>query len=1012
MKNIRRILLGTNSFTFRFVFVHQLFLIAACLSAFIYPMPSNAECTWPGKDNLPPDPPVLTPPPGSTVTCTGDEIGVFVSDVPFITVEIEEDASIGGVELLGESTAVINYGAVRDDGDYEGFGVQQGESSTFVNYGAVSPGVLFFGSGYTATNYGTISSSLTTGGEFSPIGAMLSVQTGDGSMTNAASIDGVGVIQTSGDYAAGILLHDPTGINNIDNQAYLPEEGPLARASITTTGFGSPGIYVIDDLSTGEVNIDNDGLIETWGGDSAGVSVYPVAEEIPFSYIARITNDGYGNIVTNGVNSQGILAYAGDVEVTNIGGILTREWNSAGIDAIGLTSIRVWNQYGAPITTEGTTFSPGIAILGGKPTDYTYSVLNEGHINTIGADSPGIVVFGGRHTIGNVCFAVEDCRSTITTAGDGSSGIQLGVIEPGLDIDLPSNEGSAHNTGTITTDGAFAAGIKAIGRENVLANNHGGVIITNGEASHGIEVVDNDPSSPFEAVNKVYNHGNIETHGDSSTGIFADGQRSTVINYSNIITGGVHSYGVDVNGQYSASDNQGSIITSGERAYGMNLNMRNGAAYNSGSIETIGVNAYGILYAASYLDPLNNISNSGTIVTDGGEAHGIYALYSTYSINNTGGISTTGDAAHGLRVNSTDVVATLVPTTEIANSGEIFVSGVGSIGVSIERKLLEETNIENTIGGRITSNGIAISGSEGFENVANRGLINGDVELGGAKDTFINDGIINGNVMLGGSGDEFYRGALSAIDGIVDAGEEDEEFGGDTLILLTVSGNEVVDGGKFINFEQTFVEGDGAMTLNGTHNADLTTINGVTLYVAGRLESVITAVNGGGVKVIDGGLLGGSGTVGTDVELLPGGMANSGESIGSLTIEGDLFLNGGILEFEVNSLFDKDELFVGGDAIFKEGFIDVFLGFTPEPEDILEFLVVQGTIDMLESFSGIRGIAAAGSGVPLGTEFTVALGEELYQGIVTSAVPVPPSVWLFGSGLLGLVGIARRKRAA
>lgn len=29
-----------------------------------------------------------------------------------------------------------------------------------------------------------------------------------------------------------------------------------------------------------------------------------------------------------------------------------------------------------------------------------------------------------------------------------------------------------------------------------------------------------------------------------------------------------------------------------------------------------------------------------------------------------------------------------------------------------------------------------------------------------------------------------------------------------------------------------------------------------------------------------------------------------------------------------------------------------------------------------------------------------------------SAVPVPPALWLFGSGLLGLVGIAKRKKAA
>ena len=35
-----------------------------------------------------------------------------------------------------------------------------------------------------------------------------------------------------------------------------------------------------------------------------------------------------------------------------------------------------------------------------------------------------------------------------------------------------------------------------------------------------------------------------------------------------------------------------------------------------------------------------------------------------------------------------------------------------------------------------------------------------------------------------------------------------------------------------------------------------------------------------------------------------------------------------------------------------------------------------------------------------------------FDNIVVSAVPVPAAVWLFGSGLLGLVGMARRKKAA
>jgi hypothetical protein len=35
-----------------------------------------------------------------------------------------------------------------------------------------------------------------------------------------------------------------------------------------------------------------------------------------------------------------------------------------------------------------------------------------------------------------------------------------------------------------------------------------------------------------------------------------------------------------------------------------------------------------------------------------------------------------------------------------------------------------------------------------------------------------------------------------------------------------------------------------------------------------------------------------------------------------------------------------------------------------------------------------------------------------FDNIVVSAVPVPAAFWLFGSGLIGLIGVARRKKAA
>jgi hypothetical protein len=42
----------------------------------------------------------------------------------------------------------------------------------------------------------------------------------------------------------------------------------------------------------------------------------------------------------------------------------------------------------------------------------------------------------------------------------------------------------------------------------------------------------------------------------------------------------------------------------------------------------------------------------------------------------------------------------------------------------------------------------------------------------------------------------------------------------------------------------------------------------------------------------------------------------------------------------------------------------------------------------------------------------IGLTDVVRLSVVTSAVPLPPSVWLFGSGLLGMIWIARRRPAA
>ncbi len=92
-----------------------------------------------------------------------------------------------------------------------------------------------------------------------------------------------------------------------------------------------------------------------------------------------------------------------------------------------------------------------------------------------------------------------------------------------------------------------------------------------------------------------------------------------------------------------------------------------------------------------------------------------------------------------------------------------------------------------------------------------------------------------------------------------------------------------------------------------------------------------------------------------------------------------------------------DGIFFDGGPTFVPG-VTTSVTFTFDPA----FPEVDGVIN----FEGLIEIAAGGAAF-------AAAGIEAgdYSLIVTpSAIPIPAAVWLFGSGLLGLIGVARRKR--
>ncbi len=98
------------------------------------------------------------------------------------------------------------------------------------------------------------------------------------------------------------------------------------------------------------------------------------------------------------------------------------------------------------------------------------------------------------------------------------------------------------------------------------------------------------------------------------------------------------------------------------------------------------------------------------------------------------------------------------------------------------------------------------------------------------------------------------------------------------------------------------------------------------------------------------------------------------------------------------------------------------IGFTG-PVNTNDFIAtgLSGTLNLIGSDQFILGLDTGGGNWITDTS-VVSVGDNAYQvsfdnaGTLTEvdvriipAIPVPAAVWLFGSGLLGLVGVARRK---
>ena len=140
----------------------------------------------------------------------------------------------------------------------------------------------------------------------------------------------------------------------------------------------------------------------------------------------------------------------------------------------------------------------------------------------------------------------------------------------------------------------------------------------------------------------------------------------------------------------------------------------------------------------------------------------------------------------------------------------------------------------------------------------------------------------------------------------------------------------------------------------------------------------------------------------TDIEPFNGFVSNSASGTISLgLVDGPSTLTNFVLWNDVN--------------VFREGINDFFLEFYDTTDTLLSTSTTfQGPLGQFDpqiyNFSPVNDVSRVDL-VVLSSNVGVFTRIEIRE-VGFNAVPIPAAVWLFGSGLLGLVGVARRKKAA
>lgn len=255
----------------------------------------------------------------------------------------------------------------------------------------------------------------------------------------------------------------------------------------------------------------------------------------------------------------------------------------------------------------------------------------------------------------------------------------------------------------------------------------------------------------------------------------------------------------------------------------------------------------------------------------------------------------------------------------------------------------------------------------------------------------------SGNVVNLGSGNVSMQGGTLAGSGGYNYTGANFSGYGTISAPLTNSGTVKASGGT--------LNVSGSLTNTETGTFDI--LNGSSATATSYTQTAgKTIVNGTFTSpvTINGGILQGSGLIIGNVAV-GGGTVGPGNSPGILSVNGDYTQTGGILDIQLlnNTLGSGyDRLYVNGTAN---------LGGTLQIELLPDYILAIGDkFEIIKTTGGISNpfTSFTLTGSPLTGSVTGFKLTTEGNSMFISAVPIPASLWLLASGLIGLVGVRRR----